>query len=852
MQGSEDFPEKGQVIETRLRTPGPPEVPVNPASQPPSDLHPSSFRVQPNSFHTPASKIKAAVSSAFRTASNVEDRRNIIVNLDIPKMIPEIPLQDYVDYIMPPLPDSLKGNVDNVLKILESDGTIDVSNDRWSAFPVDPAHASAHESVVFQGLTAIFNAVVASAKRIDSSLNQTFGLIVNGNVPMYSDRGASSRPDAFNKLFKRIQEPQATLPRCKEPAEQGQKPKNQQHHVYDLANPQQFKLRDGQNDADDDFAKLIYDMEQVLARDPCRRFTFGTTIENRTTRLWFLSRASLLRTTAFDFIKDRHKLVHFFLSIAFSSLTDMGWDSTMTLCQVDDFGRRQYNIEVNGQLYTTVEVLSDSSADSPLGRATRVWQVKGSDGGIRVLKDVWLESDRLEEHKIWEAILADAKALNGNEEDNHHEELEKRMLKPMAYCRVCVDNQADDTGTVMLSGYDLSSAPLVDLITPKAPSAEAQSVAMSMPADKDSTIHSTNAIPDGLDQKYEHSHRTQRENLAQRRVVEHYHHHRYHYRIVFEQCATTIYDERSLDNVFRALVEVVKALYVLHLAGWVHRDISGGNIYWFADGQMGLLGDFEYATRLTDRRRHNVRTGTPFFMAAETIGNGYLFTSAKLNLEKKSRAKIDFNLTRKNTVTKITVPAVGSTLPFSYNPLHDLESIWWIIVYVLYFNDDQCSPSQDSMCRQNKMNELFHGRLDVTNRLLFLRDSGRLPDAKKYLSPSFTPALKLLVQLAELLTSAYERSEKSYPMKIDDQYFIIHDDFLEPLLSEEYVGPLSTITLVHVKESSKKRTNTTPPEMERATKRSRTSATNDLNGANSRQRKRNGRSTKKRSSLRKS
>ncbi|KAH7873943.1 uncharacterized protein C8R40DRAFT_337212 [Lentinula edodes] len=54
-------------------------------------------------------------------------------------------------------------------------------------------------------------------------------------------------------------------------------------------------------------------------------------------------------------------------------------------------------------------------------------------------------------------------------------------------------------------------------------------------------------------------------------------HHRYH---LFKQCATTIYDERSLDNTpgFRAVVDVIKALYVLHWAGWVHRDISGGNV----------------------------------------------------------------------------------------------------------------------------------------------------------------------------------------------------------------------------------------------------------------------------------
>ncbi|KAJ3843055.1 hypothetical protein F5878DRAFT_528643, partial [Lentinula raphanica] len=157
-----------------------------------------------------------------------------------------------------------------------------------------------------------------------------------------------------------------------------------------------------------DVAKLVYDMQQVLALDPCRRFTLGATIENRTMRLWFLSRATLLKTKPFNFIKDRHQLVHYFLSLAFSSTTDMGWDPTMEFSHYDRNKRRQYKIKVNSQIFTTVKVLSDVSADSPLGRATRVWKVLDSSNKIRVLKDVWLESDRKQEHEIHQAILASA------------------------------------------------------------------------------------------------------------------------------------------------------------------------------------------------------------------------------------------------------------------------------------------------------------------------------------------------------------------------------------------------------------------------------------------------------------
>ena len=45
-----------------------------------------------------------------------------------------------------------------------------------------------------------------------------------------------------------------------------------------------------------------------------------------------------------------------------------------------------------------------------------------------------------------------------------------------------------------------------------------------------------------------------------------------------------------------------KALLYLHEAGWVHRDISVGNLYLYTDPvseeKGGLIGDFEYAKRV--------------------------------------------------------------------------------------------------------------------------------------------------------------------------------------------------------------------------------------------------------------
>ncbi|KAF9069419.1 hypothetical protein BDP27DRAFT_1265073, partial [Rhodocollybia butyracea] len=338
-------------------------------------------------------------------------------------------------------------------------------------------------------------------------------------------------------------------------------------------------------------------MDQILAYDPSRRFTFGTTIENRTMRLWFMSRATLLKTESFDFIKDRERLVRLFLSLAFSSPTEMGWDPTITFSHLEN-GRRQYQIIVDGETYTTVSILSDSAADSPLGRATRVWKVVDKDGNTRVLKDVWLDFDRQDEQEIRCAILDDVRELDKRNGSIYAEELEKRMLTILSSWRVTVDNTnkvKDDTTAIMLRDQDQP--------------AEARPTTRGKSSLQKSTTGPRRTLL--INSRNENDHRL----VGNCR--------RYHYRVVFQECATPLYDERSLGNALSAVEDVVKALYVLHSAGWVHRDISGGNVYSY--GTIGLLGDFEYARHHSDEGIHNVRTGTPFFMAAEALAHAYLF-----------------------------------------------------------------------------------------------------------------------------------------------------------------------------------------------------------------------------------
>ena len=64
--------------------------------------------------------------------------------------------------------------------------------------------------------------------------------------------------------------------------------------------------------------------------------------------------------------------------------------------------------------------------------------------------------------------------------------------------------------------------------------------------------------------------------------------------------------------VYVCILKDAKALLYLHEAGRVHRDISVGNSYLYTDPatrkKRGLVGDLEYAKRVGDGGKPDVRT----------------------------------------------------------------------------------------------------------------------------------------------------------------------------------------------------------------------------------------------------
>ncbi|KIK69236.1 hypothetical protein GYMLUDRAFT_35305 [Collybiopsis luxurians FD-317 M1] len=670
--------------------------------------------------------------------------------------------------------------VKRVLAELIRFGIYDEATESWNCLPKTPSAVAGHEATVYQPLTKIFDEVVAAAQKLDKKLVQNFRLEIHGQTPMISGETSGvrldSRPDAFlvisdhalknmeKDMEKRMSKDgwKENMGSSRTTADADDSPQAESVGkgilVRKIALPGEFKKQTPVSNVDDNNAKILWIMASILSYDPCRRFSFGFTIESCTMSIWLLNRSSFLRSKSFDLQKEPLALIRTFLFFAFSSPQDMGWDPSITFCPSDST-EDTYLIVVGNHVYKTCYFLADSSKDHPFGRCIRVWKVVDSVGKIHALKDLWMEFDRPEEHTIYHQILDDiASASDRNT-------VSQALLTPIAYGRVEVLGKPDDTQDIVLQGYndqETSFGQLTTVPVVKFNPTMLVSLGHSHPDDEDrasfpksedpDTSEDTNTSDDtGTTEDKETPEFALR--CAQFRQLSS---RRYHYRVVYEECATTIGKTTKLEKVVLAIIQIVTALGIMNRAGWVHRDISAGNLYYYKldNTERGLIGDLEYARRCGQSSTHTIRIGTPAYMAIEASARSYLFRPSSF----KPR-----DLFKPSSFKRCTARAKVEDPPFSHNFIHDLESVWWVLVSVLIFNDGskdgKLVESPEKMSRYALMAQLFSKSGSTTARQAILLT----PKFEHTVSPLFQPLVMAVVNMAGLLHAAYQRAEENYP-----------------------------------------------------------------------------------------
>ncbi|KAL5525363.1 hypothetical protein ACEPAF_9233 [Sanghuangporus sanghuang] len=643
-------------------------------------------------------------------------------------------------YLLPPL----MGWIDlpEVLSLLEHEGDVITSSRKkvFKEFENAPRGKKEHEDVVFTPLAEIFEKVCCFATWHNDGVEENFILATLPNFTPFSERGVKQRPDAclIGKQFKEFarvavarkietKEEKAAREARKETlmATEGGAPT-----WYDIAMAPEWKKDKAIVQRNKNTEQGLFHCQQIMSLDPCRRFVFGITVEDRMMRLWFCSRATPVVSKPFDFTTSIRDLVQVFLSLAFASKEELGWDPTIQAILTSE-KKRVYYIEVKGRIYMTKKILEDVAAEGLISSGTRVWEVIELESDKPyILKDTWVEDDRDVERSIHSMMLDDVEKIYGTEICNF---VASHLITPTMDCLVPVHGMEDHTMSVMMRGYTPPTDEVFELKIDK-PTRRETKGSIGAPSLFNSAVGSELEI--------------QLEECSRRK----------HYRVVYAEVAEPLYQVQKLSHSFIALRDAAECLKYLHGADWVHRDLSAENLYYYQG--RGLIGDLEYARCKSSRTAaHRMRTVNVKFMSAEALQRKYLYKP----VVKEQHLSY---------MTRLQQP--DSETSFFHNDLHDVESLWWIAVYETFRQGEKYGPKATGKSVQRAATKKPKTRLEAARQLFpdsgfaeervgFLNDNGRFIENLAWMPGNLVGTKPFLSLLRETLVRAYVEFEANFP-----------------------------------------------------------------------------------------
>ncbi|CCM05348.1 uncharacterized protein FIBRA_07562 [Fibroporia radiculosa] len=741
---------------------------------------------------------KAARSISHLNESLPASRQTVLG--DLGASIPEVSVAFFFESVCPRITSRVDSLVDKVVSRLTkgSNNIIDDETGRWVDFAISPGESSKGEDPTFKPLENLVRAIGDAASAEDSDFTCNLMFENSPYVSPASDHwNSSSRPDGYFRARGMGDE---------------QKP-----HWKDIALSAEYKKYTQNETRDDVVSKVIWGMHHSMREDPRRRFTFGLTVEDHEMRLWYASRADVMVTRPFDFLTDHRSVVHLALAFLSSGSQDAGWDPTMkalvddngdALLDIDDRPRFEMTVrEEDGSevIFRTTRLISFIGTAAMQGRGTRVWEAKRVEDGQEcgdsvVLKDCWVDDDRLREGTIIKMIReSDIGAEGRNVLDEH-------LLTIICHGDVRVDGDVvDHTRDLMTRGKEVSLKSgefrlrTSRTSTQHAVNGENRSSRRSgtnrgssskRSSGRSGAKRGSNTAPKGTSSAGHH--RAGESTLVQHHEYYQYHP-RVHYRIVVKEVCTALHHEVSLFHIFKYLSQTATVLRFLHEAGWVHRDLSTGNILIF-NGKI-KLADFEYAKQVDIPSSHDIRTGTADFMAVEVDLQHYFFQGGQ-SVDTIGDFKQTYPITRGQ---RIHPPSESTARVFRYNPLHDFESLWWISVYFVANKkveriDQKAPPFHRYQQQKSWAADIFYSLPGRKSALRVDEDFQLMIDS---LSPGVRGIGDGINLLRKSLVKRYSRIEKDFSSVGRTAAGHIHEDFFElfdviaQTTGEIIIGPLS-------------------------------------------------------------
>ncbi|KXN86767.1 hypothetical protein AN958_09648 [Leucoagaricus sp. SymC.cos] len=530
------------------------------------------------------------------------------------------------------------------------------------------------------------------------------------------------------------------------------------------------------NDAVDNRRKLLSAANHILNEDPRRVFMFGITIEGKNVSLWFFSRSHSTKSHEFNFFEvSLKKLISTFLSFLFGKSDRLGFDEAVRrYARAEKKIYYEYKVTSKGgnRYFRTREALASSRSNRITGRMTRVWRVVeiGVFGGDEIpgkefaLKDVWLDRSAQTEERIQSAIFAAVERQN--------EQYQQGQTSTLDYLSSWKPERKNKLLNLIRSGAyrDL-------FMTVECENAEGGAVTASRPVTSTPTRHLFFNSPRGnrvgrrshLLKGADHSRDSPNPAHLVSTTTEPWsaaiegrpYEPKRRYLLVYTEVGSALHQLKSFKGVFKALVDITYALAIMYVAGWVHRDISTGNIIVVGSGDStcGKISDLEYAKVFgsTSPTARDPKTGTPFYMAFELLDNDWLYR------KEADPGAIEERINQSLPVTQLLETPWPTVV---YNFQYDLESVWWIALWCLLVCVNH-PPSRDCAptIYENTINYV-----PTERRLIFTRDNYLSKKLQKVLFSKFEPLRKHLVNWRDILYSHYLQREAKDEVMIPVSY----------------------------------------------------------------------------------
>ncbi|KAF5348485.1 hypothetical protein D9756_009669 [Leucocoprinus leucothites] len=475
--------------------------------------------------------------------------------------------------------------------------------------------------------------------------------------------------------------------------------------VSDMALVAEFKKSSDANKVYDDRLKVVSAANHIMNDDPRRIWTYAITIEDEKMAVWYFSRSHSVKSEDIDFTKDRRTFLQVFMSFIFAKEDEMGFDPSVRRIIHEDEIRYIYTITPDSapsRYFRTIAPIFNPRVGCIIGRKTRVWQAEevneSSDaaivldnGGKKVaLKDVWLDEGSRTEKEIQNLIFRQLQEIASARWDwpvGSLGEYTAAALRDFPSNLPFMRIECDGRGRKCKEPHDKAKPDAIILqplpITP----APQRATKLRLP-------HSSQKHSSAPTTKSGHSSpapsrasRPPRKYLAKQQ-----------YRLVYHDIGFALHDSQDLKTAFNAIRDILIALTLLFLAGWVHRDVSTGNIIVVKTGDSfrGLLSDFEYAKEANraDEPKHDPKTGTPFFMPLEIhLGSALasIFDQTSKLQSQEGREAGGYSDYRPGQETdyhpgqETDPPPLPTVIrpPLRFQHHHDLESLMWIALWFL-------------------------------------------------------------------------------------------------------------------------------------------------------------------------